>query len=105
MAFGRTLSESVARFEADSEILKNRLRTLEEFYTDTYNRLKAVTETHPDCIPDASGLVSFQEAIKTIPRGKDELKTLDLSLEKMSEFYRRLVEQYENVRSSHPEWL
>ena len=61
-----TLNESVARQEATNETLTNRMHTLEEFYTEKYNLLKGISETHPDCFKTPFKLVSF--AVIIYPR-------------------------------------
>ena len=100
-----TLNESVARQEATNETLTNRMHTLEEFYTEKYNLLKGISETHPDCFKTQFKLVSFAEAKESIPTVKDKSKTLNMQIDKLSEFYVCLMNQYEHIKDTHPEYL
>lgn len=100
-----TFNESVARQEATNEILINRIHTLEKFYTEKYNLLKDISETHPDCFKTPFKLVSFAEAKETIPTVKDKFKTLNTQILKLSEFYVSLMNQYEHIKDTHPEYL
>jgi hypothetical protein len=100
-----TLNESVARQEATNETLTNRMHTLEEFYTEKYNLLKGISETHPDCFKTPFKLVSFAEAKESIPTVKDKSKTLNMQIDKLSEFYVGLMNQYEHIKDTHPEYL
>ena len=100
-----TLNESVARQEATNETLTNRMHTLEEFYTEKYNLLKGISETHPDCFKTPFKLVSFAEAKESIPAVKDKSKTLNMQIDKLSEFYVGLMNQYEYIKDTHPEYL
>ena len=100
-----TLNESVARQEATNETLTNRMHTLEEFYTEKYNLLKGISETHPDCFKTPFKLVSFAETKESIPTVKDKSKTLNMQIDKLSEFYVNLMNQYEHIKDTHPEYL
>lgn len=100
-----TLNESVARQEATNETLTNRMHTLEEFYTEKYNLLKGISETHPDCFKTPFKLVSFAEAKESIPAVKDKSKTLNMQIDKLSEFYVGIMNQYEYIKDTHPEYL
>ena len=100
-----TLNESVARQEATNETLTNRMHTLEEFYTEKYNLLKGINEMHSDCFKMPFKLVSFTEAKESIPTVKDKSKTLNTQIDKLSEFYVGLMNQYEYIKDTHPEYL
>lgn len=100
-----TLNESVARQEATNETLTNRMHTLEEFYTEKYNLLKGISETHPDCFKMPFKLVSFAEAKEAISTIKDKSKMLNMQIDKLSEFYVDLMNQYEYIKDTHPEYL
>lgn len=100
-----TVNESVARQEATNEILSNRIHTLEKFYTEKYNLLKGISETHPDCFKMPFKLVSFAEAKESIPVVKDKYKMLNTQIDKLSKFYVSLMNQYEYIKDTHPEYL
>ena len=99
------ISESVAREAPSENVLVNRMHTLEEFYTEKYNLLKGISETHPDCFKTPFKLVSFAEAKESIPTVKDKSKTLNMQIDKLSEFYVGLMNQYEHIKDTHPEYL
>lgn len=96
------ISESVAREAPSENVLVNRMHTLEEFYTEKYNLLKGINETHPECFKMPFKLVSFAEARDSIQGVKDKLNVL---IDKLSEFYVKLMNQYEYIKDTHPEWL
>jgi len=100
-----TLNESVARQKATNETLTNRMHTLEKFYTEKYNLLKGINEMHPDCFKMPFKLVSFTEAKESISTVKDKSKTLNMQIDKLSEFYVGLMNQYEHIKDTHPEYL
>lgn len=100
-----TVNESVARQEATREILTNRIHTLEKFYTEKYNLLKSISETHPDCFKMPFKLVSFAEAKESIPTVKDKYKMLNTQIDRLSKFYVSLMKQYEYIKDTHPEYL
>ena len=100
-----TLNESVARQAATIETLTNRLNTLEEHYTEKYNKLKSINEMHPDCFKTSFKLVSFAEVKESISETKDKSKTLNLQIDKLSEVYLGLMNQYEQIKDTHPEYL
>lgn len=101
----KTVNESVARQEVTNEILTNRIHTLEKFYTEKYNLLKDISETHPDCFKMPFKLVSFAEAKESIPAVKDKYKMLNTQIDKLSKFYISLMNQYEYIKDTHPEYL
>lgn len=100
-----TINESVAREEASVQVLVDRMNTLESAYTEKYDKLKAVNESHPDCFMGSFKLVSFDTAKELIPETKNKRKTLETRINKISEFYVKLMGQYEHIKDTHPEWL
>lgn len=88
------ISESVARETPSENVLGNRIHTLEEFYTEKYNLLKGISETHPECFKMPFKLVSFAEARDSIQVAKGKINVF---IDKLSEFYVKLMNQYEYI--------